>query len=137
MENRKEVWLRGETVPDISPILQAAANALLQAAEEIVSFLEDFPASRLWERPAGCASVGFHLIHITGFLDRLSTYAEGNRLSNEQLQYLASENEMQPVDLKTLQTRTTQAIRQSTSSRTTRRTLSPRPGMSVGGASRP
>ncbi|MFT4203971.1 MAG: DinB family protein [Chitinophagaceae bacterium] len=102
METRKEVWLRNETIPDLSPILQPAANALLEAAEEINIFLKDFPASRLWEKPAGCASVGFHLLHITGFLDRLLTYAEGNALSEQQLAYLQSENDVHPIDVKSL-----------------------------------
>jgi hypothetical protein len=35
----------------------------------------DFPTKLLWERPANVASVGFHLQHLAGVLDRLFTYA--------------------------------------------------------------
>ena len=39
-----------------------------------------FPPSLLWTRPAGLASVGFHLQHIAGVIDRLFTYARGEAL---------------------------------------------------------
>ena len=52
-----------------------------------------FPDSLLWERPAGVASPGFHLQHLTGVLDRLFTYAKGEALSAEQLAYLKAEGQ--------------------------------------------
>jgi uncharacterized damage-inducible protein DinB len=51
----------------------------------------------LWQKPAGVASAGFHLQHIVGVIDRLFTYAKGEQLSPEQLQYLSSEGR-QPED---------------------------------------
>ncbi len=87
---RREVWLRGP-VPGIPPLLQPVAHALLQAKEEIVSMMLDFPKEKLWEKPAGLASVGFHLQHLSGVLDRLFTYARGEQLSKLQLEYLALE----------------------------------------------
>ena len=85
-----EAWLRGpiEGVPDV---LQPIAHALLQAGEESRSLLQNFPAERLWTRPAGLASVGFHLQHMTGVVDRLFTYARGQSLSAEQQEMLARE----------------------------------------------
>ena len=53
--------------------------------------MADFPAQLLWQQPAGVASPGFHLQHIAGVLDRLFTYADGNLLSDQQLQYLDAE----------------------------------------------
>lgn len=85
-----EVWLRG-AIPGISPYLQPAAHALLQAKEEINAMLENFPQALLWVQPAGMASVGFHLQHIPGVLDRLLTYANGQQLSAEQFVYLKNE----------------------------------------------
>ncbi|WP_298738138.1 DinB family protein [uncultured Chitinophaga sp.] len=85
-----EVWLRGP-LPGIPALLQPAAHALLQAREEILELMNDFPEALLWERPAGLASAGFHLQHLRGVLDRLFTYAQGNALSTAQLQYLATE----------------------------------------------
>ena len=88
--NLPEAWLRGP-VAEVPGLLQPVAHALLQANEEIKKFLEDFPASKLWEKPGGLASVAFHIQHIPGVLDRLFTYAEGQSLSNAQLKYLSEE----------------------------------------------
>ena len=85
-----EYWLRG-SVPGIPGLLQPAAHALLQAREEVNILMTGFPAGKLWERPAGVAAVGFHLRHLTGVLDRLLTYARGEPLDREQLEYLAGE----------------------------------------------
>lgn len=85
-----EVWLRGP-VAGLPSLLQPVAHALLQAREELESLLHDFPHQLLWEKPVGVASVGFHLQHLTGVLDRLFTYAEGNKLSQEQLDALKAE----------------------------------------------
>ena len=85
-----EAWLRGpvEGVPDV---LQPVAHALVQAREEARVLLRDFPVDRLWTRPAGLASVGFHLQHIAGVIDRLFTYARGESLNEVQRRALAKE----------------------------------------------
>lgn len=90
-ESLPEVWLRGP-VEGIPALLQPAAHALLQAVEEIKELMDHFPDDLLWEQPAGVASPGFHLLHITGVLDRLSTYAKGASLSEDQLGYLKQES---------------------------------------------
>lgn len=92
MENNEnlEVWLRGP-LPNIPPVLQPAAHALLQAQEEINKLGQNFPSDLLWVKPAGLASVGFHMQHLAGVLDRLLTYARGESLSGEQLDYLRQE----------------------------------------------
>ncbi|MEP6683683.1 MAG: DinB family protein [Parafilimonas sp.] len=91
-----EVWLRGplENVPGL---LQPAAHALLQANEEIEELLKDFDASLLWKRPAGLASVAFHLQHIAGVQDRLFTYAKSQMLTEQQLEYLENEGKENDV----------------------------------------
>ena len=81
-------------LPGIPPLVQPVAHALLQAQEEIHVMLNDFQDSLLWQQPAGVASVGFHLQHIAGVLDRLFTYAEGKALSDQQLAYLAAEGKL-------------------------------------------
>lgn len=90
---KKEVWLRGEVVPGVSPYLQPAAHALLQAQEEINAFMADFPEALLWKSTAGEATPGFHLKHIAGVQDRLMTYAENKPLTEAQLAYLQNEKE--------------------------------------------
>lgn len=90
--NPLEVWLRGP-LPEVPPLLQPVAHALLQAREELTPLLLDFPADLLWQRPGGVASVGFHLQHLRGVLDRLLTYARGEALSPAQLEALRQEGQ--------------------------------------------
>jgi len=89
-DSQPEVWLRGP-VPGVPPLLQPVAHALLQAREEVEALVEGFPDALLWTRPAGVASVGFHLRHLAGVLDRLFTYARGEPLTQEQRDVLAAE----------------------------------------------
>jgi len=91
-EKLSEVWLRGP-VENIPSLLQPVAHALLQAREEVSEILEKFPNELLWEKPAGAASTGFHLQHLSGVLDRLFTYARGNQLDKEQLATLKREGD--------------------------------------------
>ena len=87
---RPEPWLRGP-VPGVAPVFQPAAHALRHAAEDVRAALAGFPDAALWARPAGVASVGFHLRHVAGVLDRMATYAQGATLAPEQLAALAAE----------------------------------------------
>ena len=87
-----EVWLRGP-IPEVPPLLQPVAHALLQARDELNAAMHDFPPALLNERPAGVASVGFHLQHLAGVLDRTCTYARGEALSAAQRRTLAAETE--------------------------------------------
>jgi len=87
-----EVWLRGP-LPDIPALLQPVAHALLQAREEVVSLMKDFPEDKLWQKPGSVASVGFHLQHLAGVIDRLFTYARGEMLTVEQARSLAAEGQ--------------------------------------------
>ena len=89
-EQHYEVWLRGP-IEGIPALLQPVAHALLQANEEVTALMEDFPDALLWLKPAGNASPGFHLQHLTGVLDRLCTYAKGQLLSATQLDNLRLE----------------------------------------------
>ncbi|HWA58227.1 MAG TPA: DinB family protein [Gemmatimonadales bacterium] len=90
MATPPEVWLRGP-LPGISPYLQPAAHALLQVREDVEPVVAALSDAELWSRPAGVASVGFHLLHLAGSIDRLLTYSRGEPLSPDQLQALARE----------------------------------------------
>ena len=91
MSQKLEVWQRGP-LPDITPLLQPVAHALLQAREELELYLNDFSNDLLWLRPAGLASVSFHLQHLSGVLDRVFTYARGSSLTEFQFKQLADED---------------------------------------------
>jgi len=91
-EKLPEVWLRGP-VENIPSLLQPVAHALLQAKEEVNELLENFPNELLWEKPAGAASTGFHLQHLSGVLDRMFTYAQGKQLDEKQFAALKEEGD--------------------------------------------
>lgn len=88
-----EAWLRGpvDGVPDR---LMPVAHSLIDALEEMDAAASELEPEQLWERPGGAASVGFHLRHVCGALDRLLTYARGEVLTPEQL--AASKQEGDP-----------------------------------------
>jgi len=78
-------------MPAISAYLQPVAHSLLQCREEVLATLSSLTETQIWSRPAEAASVGFHVRHAIGSLDRLFTYARGEQLSKSQLEQLASE----------------------------------------------
>lgn len=86
-----EVWLRGP-LQDIPVLLQPVAFSLLQTVEELNFWLQDFPKEMLWKKPSGRASVGFHLHHLSGVLDRMLTYAKSEKLNAEHFDYLKRES---------------------------------------------
>ncbi|HLA51787.1 MAG TPA: DinB family protein [Flavitalea sp.] len=101
-ESTLEYWLRGP-VEGVPQLLQPVAHALLQAREEIFQAMANFPLQLLWTKPSGLASVGFHLQHIAGVIDRLFTYADGQPLSDLQRQSLSEEGvEKQGIEVLTL-----------------------------------
>ncbi len=85
-----EAWQRGP-IAGIPPLLQPVAHALVQAREEVESVMGQFPTSLLWIRPAGLASAGFHLQHLSGVIDRIFTYARAESLTEQQFAKLKEE----------------------------------------------
>jgi hypothetical protein len=86
-----EAWLEGP-LEGVDPYLMPVAQALVQVARDVEK-LADLAPEALWARPGGAASVGFHLRHVAGVLDRLSTYARGEALSERQMKALRAEGE--------------------------------------------
>mgnify|MGYP001373136196 CR=1 FL=1 len=95
-----EVWLRGP-LPEYIDELQPVAHSLLQVREEIAR-VASLPSAHLWARPGGAASIGFHLKHLAGSLDRLLTYAGGKPLNAAQQEDLASEERESDESAETL-----------------------------------
>ena len=85
-----EVWMRGP-IDGIDPMLMPVAHALVQAREDLEQLVSQVPVDHVWARPGGAASVGFHVRHLGGALDRLFTYARGEGLTDAQKNALRSE----------------------------------------------
>jgi uncharacterized damage-inducible protein DinB len=105
-----EPWLRGP-LEGVDPYLMPAAHALTHAGEDLARAVADVPAHALWTRPGGSASVGFHLRHIPGSIDRLLTYARGEALTDAQRAAAKAEEEPgAPADATALLAAAQQAI---------------------------
>jgi uncharacterized damage-inducible protein DinB len=90
MTNVPEVWLRGP-IAEIPALLQPVAHSLLQCREELGAVVPQLTPEQLWLQPGGAGSIGFHLRHAAGSLDRLFTYARGEQLSAGQKAAFAAE----------------------------------------------
>jgi len=93
--SKPEVWLRGP-VDGVPPLLQPVAHSLLQCREELESAIVNLTPRQLWESVGGSASIGYHMRHAAGSLDRLFTYARGSMLSDAQLAVLRQESRPDP-----------------------------------------
>jgi uncharacterized damage-inducible protein DinB len=91
-----EVWLRGP-VEGYDPLLMPVAHALLQVREDVRRIAASIDADRAWRQPGGAASVGFHIMHLAGSVDRLFTYARGEALTGRQRDALAAERSLGSV----------------------------------------
>lgn len=77
-------------VPGFEPLLQPVVHALLQVKEDLDKLIPSVHPDHVWTRP-GAASIGFHVRHIGGSIDRLLTYARGELLSAGQVTALKAE----------------------------------------------
>jgi len=66
-------------------------HSLLQVREELAAIAPTMTVEQLWLKPNGAASVGFHVQHLAGSLDRLLTYARGEPLNDQQRAALEAE----------------------------------------------
>jgi hypothetical protein len=87
-----EAWQRGP-VPGFDPMVMPVVHALVQAREDLERLAAEVPEDHVWMRPGGAASIGFHVRHTGGALDRLFTYARGEPLSEAQRAALRLEGE--------------------------------------------
>jgi hypothetical protein len=78
-----EAWQRGP-VPGFDPLLMPIVHTLIQVREDLEGLALSVPAAHVWQRPGGAASIGFHVRHAGGALDRLFTYARGETLTDAQ-----------------------------------------------------
>lgn len=83
MTSTVEPWLRGP-VDGVPAPLQPVAHALLMAREDVLAATSDLTPDEWHLRPAGVASVAYHVRHLAGSTRRLFTYAAGEGLDEVQ-----------------------------------------------------
>ena len=89
-EKLPEPWLRG-IFTEVAAVPRAVLHALELAGEDLEKWCAGLDDAEVNARPAGIASVAFHLRHIARSMDRLLTYAEGNSVNAEQIAALKAE----------------------------------------------
>jgi len=88
---QSEPWLRG-TIEGLHPAAAHLLYTFEQAKEELERFCSGLSSEELWKSPgADTGSVGFHLRHIAGSVDRLTTYLLGDQLNESQLATMRAE----------------------------------------------
>ena len=89
--SQPEAWLLGR-VTDVSDSIMPVAHSLVQARRELMTLQDEVLTTECRISPGGAASIGFHIAHINGSLDRLFSYARGEHLTISQRNYLAHED---------------------------------------------
>jgi uncharacterized damage-inducible protein DinB len=92
-----EAWLSGP-VDGVDPALMPAAHAFIQTLEDVEKAVADLTTEQIWMSPGGAASIGFHVMHLSGSTDRLLTYARGATLNDVQKAALGAEKAPAKVD---------------------------------------
>jgi hypothetical protein len=88
--SQSDTWPR-EPVEGVTALLQPVAHVLTHARAELPQVLAGLSTDQLWAEPAGIASIGYHLAHLAGNIDRLFTHARGQPLSARQREELMQE----------------------------------------------
>ena len=86
---KPEPWLRG-SLASVPPLLMPVLFTFAQVREDLTEHVHGLTPEQVW-RPLPDTSLGFHLKHIAGSVDRLVTYLLRSQLSAEQLAALRSE----------------------------------------------
>lgn len=84
-----EPWLRGP-LPDLHPIAAHLLYTFTQCREEIALHTPGVPD--IWKPLGPISALGFHLAHLAGSVNRLTTYLRGDQLDAQQIARLKAEN---------------------------------------------
>src|SRR5580704_4380973 len=86
-----EPWMRG-IVPGIDPVIGHLLRASEHIREDLDRAIAPLSSEQLWATPDGMTSAGFHVKHLAGSTERLSTYLEGHQLSSGQIAAMKAES---------------------------------------------
>ena len=76
----------------VHPFVMPVFFSFAQVREDLAKHTAGLSREQVWQK-VGKASLGFHLKHMAGSVDRLTTYLMGGQLSEEQLRFLRTEAE--------------------------------------------
>ena len=85
-----EAWLRGP-LPGVHPLVMPVFFTFAQVREELAKHAQGLSREQVWHSTNSTASLGFHIQHIAGSVDRLTTYLSGGQLSESQKHFMREE----------------------------------------------
>jgi uncharacterized damage-inducible protein DinB len=85
-----EPWMRGP-IAGIEPLVMPLFFSFSQVREDLARHTEGVAEEQLWRNVGPLPSLGFHLRHIAGSVERLTTYLMNEPLMAEQLAFLKEE----------------------------------------------
>ena len=72
-------------VAGVDPVIGHLLRAAEHIREDTAATIGDLAPAQIWATPHGMTSVGFHVKHLAGSTERLSTYLAGQQLTPQQL----------------------------------------------------
>jgi uncharacterized damage-inducible protein DinB len=85
-----EPWLRGP-IEGVHPLVAPVFFSFAMVREDLARHTAGLTHQQVW-RKLDRASLGFHLKHIAGSVDRLMVYLNGGQLSDSQLESMKQES---------------------------------------------
>lgn len=85
-----EPWMRGP-LPGIEPLVMPVFFSFQQVREDLARHTAGLSNEQVWQRMGSLPSLGFHLRHIAGSVERLTSYLMNEPLNEAQLTYLRGE----------------------------------------------
>jgi len=85
-----EPWLRG-ALEDVHPLVMPLFFTFEQVREDLTNHSRGLTREQVWRKINGAASLGFHMEHIAGSVDRLTTYLSGAQLNEKQMRHMREE----------------------------------------------
>lgn len=85
-----EPWMRGP-IPGLEPLVMPVFYSFTMVREDLARHTAGISQEALWRRIEPLPSLGFHLRHIAGSVDRLTAYLMQHSLTDAQLRFLKEE----------------------------------------------
>jgi uncharacterized damage-inducible protein DinB len=91
MSDSPEAWMRGP-LPGVDPLVMPLFFSFTMVREDLARHTAGIAPEEVWRCVGPLPSLGFHLRHIAGSVDRLVTYLMNEQLTAEQLAFLKEES---------------------------------------------
>jgi uncharacterized damage-inducible protein DinB len=92
MAQTTEPWLRGP-LAGVHPLVMPLFFTFEQVREDLRKHTAGLTSEQVWRKKGDLPTLGFHLKHLAGSVDRLITYLFGEQLSQEQLRSMPGESQ--------------------------------------------